>query len=153
VGQRPDDTGALPTFIPQAGALLADQGHAADWFRNTLIERGFRLAARPEKGGPRRSRISRNPAACALDATVIHWLPYAVAGLAPRSCPGFGRMTPTFALILQWVMPGEDTGSRLRPAGSRAFAMPGGHGQGNAVFRADAARIEHANELGIPELH
>jgi hypothetical protein len=39
-GQTSDYIGAralLPT-IPQAGALLADRGYDADWFRNALIE-------------------------------------------------------------------------------------------------------------------
>ena len=42
-GQTSDYIGAralLPT-IPQAGALLADRGYDADWFRNALIELGI----------------------------------------------------------------------------------------------------------------
>ena len=42
-GQTSDCIGAralLPS-IPQAGALLADRGYDADWFRNALIELGI----------------------------------------------------------------------------------------------------------------
>ena len=42
-GQTSDYIGAralLPT-IPQAGALLADRGYDADWFRNALIKLGI----------------------------------------------------------------------------------------------------------------
>ena len=42
-GQASDYIGAralLPT-IPQAGAVLADRGYDADWFRNALIELGI----------------------------------------------------------------------------------------------------------------
>lgn len=42
-GQTSDYIGAraLLTSIPSAGALLADRGYDADWFRNALIERGI----------------------------------------------------------------------------------------------------------------
>jgi transposase len=42
-GQTSDYIGAraLMSSIPQAGALLADRGYDADWFRNALIERGI----------------------------------------------------------------------------------------------------------------
>lgn len=42
-GQTSDYIGAraLLSSIPQAGALLADQGYDADWFRNALIEMGI----------------------------------------------------------------------------------------------------------------
>ncbi|XQZ37038.1 transposase [Paracoccus yeei] len=42
-GQTSDCIGAraLLSSIPSAGALLADRGHDADWFRNALIERGI----------------------------------------------------------------------------------------------------------------
>jgi transposase len=42
-GQTSDYIGAraLLSSIPQAGALLADRGYDADWFRNTLIELGI----------------------------------------------------------------------------------------------------------------
>ena len=42
-GQTSDYIGAralLPS-IPQAGVLLADRGHDADWFRKTLIDKGI----------------------------------------------------------------------------------------------------------------
>ena len=40
-GQTSDYIGAraLLSQVPQAGALLADRGYDADWFRNTLIDR------------------------------------------------------------------------------------------------------------------
>jgi transposase len=40
-GQTSDYIGAraLLSSIPKAGALLADRGYDADWFRNALIER------------------------------------------------------------------------------------------------------------------
>ena len=42
-GQTSDYIGAraLLSSIPQAGALLADRGYDADWFRNALIEMGI----------------------------------------------------------------------------------------------------------------
>ncbi len=42
-GQTSEYTGdrALLPTIPQAGALLADRGYDADWFRNALIEMGI----------------------------------------------------------------------------------------------------------------
>jgi transposase len=42
-GQTSDYIGAraLLSSIPQAGALLADRGYDADWFRNTLIDMGI----------------------------------------------------------------------------------------------------------------
>ena len=40
-GQTSDYIGAraLLSQVPQAGALLADRGYDADWFRNALIDR------------------------------------------------------------------------------------------------------------------
>ena len=38
-GQTSDYIGAR--VLPQAGALLADRGYDADWFRNALIEMGI----------------------------------------------------------------------------------------------------------------
>jgi len=42
-GQTSDYIGAraLLSSFPQAGALLADRGYYADWFRNALIEMGI----------------------------------------------------------------------------------------------------------------
>ena len=42
-GQTSDYIGAraLLSSIPQAGALLADRGYDADWFRNALIKLGI----------------------------------------------------------------------------------------------------------------
>jgi transposase len=42
-GQTSDYIGAraLLSSVPQAGALLADRGYDADWFRNALIELGI----------------------------------------------------------------------------------------------------------------
>ncbi len=50
-------------------------------------------------------------------------------------------------------MPADDTGSRLLPAQARAFEVPTGRGSGDAVLRTDADHVEHANEMGISELH
>ena len=53
-GQTSDYTGAraLLSSIPQAGALLADRGYDADWFRNALIERGISPCIPSRKGRP-----------------------------------------------------------------------------------------------------
>jgi transposase len=42
-GQTSDYTGAaaLLSVMPQAKVLLADRGYDADWFRNTLIDKGI----------------------------------------------------------------------------------------------------------------
>jgi transposase len=42
-GQTSDYLGAraLLSLIPKAGALLADRGYDADWFRNALIDMGI----------------------------------------------------------------------------------------------------------------
>ena len=51
-GQTSDYIGAraLLTSIPQAGALLADRGYDADWFRNALIKRGISPCIPSRKG-------------------------------------------------------------------------------------------------------
>lgn len=60
-GQTGDDIGtrALLSSLPQAGALRADRGYDADWFRNALIERDIQpstpLPERPQdRHSPRR---------------------------------------------------------------------------------------------------
>ena len=51
-GQTSDYIGAraLLSSFPQAGALLADRGYDADWFRNALIEMGI-SPCRPSRAG------------------------------------------------------------------------------------------------------
>ena len=51
-GQTRDYIGAraLLSSIPQAGALLADRGYDADWFRNALIEKGISPCIPSRKG-------------------------------------------------------------------------------------------------------
>ena len=62
-GQTSDYIGAraLLSSIPQAGALLADRGYDADWFRNALIERGISPCI-----PSRRGRLVRIPHDAAL---------------------------------------------------------------------------------------
>lgn len=51
-GQTSDYIGAraLLSSLPPAGALLADRGYDADWFRNALIERGIQPCIPSRKG-------------------------------------------------------------------------------------------------------
>ena len=51
-GQTSDYIGAraLLSQVPQAGSLLADRGYDADWFRNTLKERGISPCIPSRKG-------------------------------------------------------------------------------------------------------
>jgi transposase len=51
-GETSDYIGAraLISSIPRAGALLADRGYDADWFRNALIELGISPCIPPRLG-------------------------------------------------------------------------------------------------------
>lgn len=59
-GQASDYQGARARLssIPPAGALLADRGCGADWFRNALIERGIARCILSHKGRKPRSRMT-----------------------------------------------------------------------------------------------
>lgn len=51
-GQTSDYIGArvLLDALPSAGALLADRGYDAEWFRNALIERGIQPCIPARRG-------------------------------------------------------------------------------------------------------
>ena len=65
-GQTSGDIGAraLLSSIPSAGALLADRGHDADWFRNALIEKGIAPCI-PSRTG-RKAPIPHDTELCGL---------------------------------------------------------------------------------------
>ena len=90
-GQRTGDyigAAALLSTLPQAGALLADRGYDADWFRNALIAHDTTLYKNRHKIENTFARLKdwRRIAtrydrcadifmsACALAAVVMFWL-------------------------------------------------------------------------------